>query len=248
MPKLILIFKEKILGSYQLAEGDNLTIGRRPENNIIIENLAVSGYHARIDHQGDRILLTDMESKNGTFCNGQPVTQATLNNNDVVTIGKHVLQADWTDTIAVEPYDEAYDTLPGPLDTSSTMMMEDDHIEPAKAAILTPPPKEVRPDSDCLAFLAGGEGSRPLSDSQFDIGINDDADIVIGGLWSVVMGGPAAVITKQSGDYFLRYAGGWIKPKRNGARVKGTVKLKHEDVVDVGPVKLLVQLSERMAA
>lgn len=248
MPKLILIFKEKILDSYPLAEGDKLTIGRRPDNDIVIDNLAVSGRHARVDHQGDRILLTDMESKNGTFCNGQPVTQATLNNNDVVTIGKHVLQADWMDTITVEPSDEAYDTLPGPLDTSSTMMMENDRIAPAKAAILTPPPKEVRPDNDCLAYLAGGEGSHPLSDHQIDIGINDDADIVIGGLWSVVMGGPAAVITKQSGDYFLRYAGGWIKPKRNGARIKGTVKLNHEDVVAIGPIKLMVQLSERVAA
>ena len=138
--------------------------------------------------------------------------------------------------------------FPAPFDTASTMLMEDDQVAPAKEAILTPTPKKVRPENDFLAFLAGGEGSRPLSERQIDIGINDDADIVIGGLWSVVMGGPAAVITKQSGDYFLRYAGGWVKPKRNGSRVKGTVKLNHEDVVDVGPVKLLVQLSERMAA
>jgi pSer/pThr/pTyr-binding forkhead associated (FHA) protein len=248
MPKLILIFKEKILGAYPLADGVRLTLGRRTENDIVIENLAVSGHHARIEHEGDRVVLTDTDSKNGTFCNGQPVTQVTLNNNDVVTIGKHVLQADWSDTITVEPSDDAYDTLPGPFDTASTMLMEHDQVAPAKEAILTPTPKEVRPENDFLAFLAGGEGSRPLSERQIDIGINDDADIVIGGLWSVVMGGPAAVITKQSGDYFLRYAGGWVKPKRNGSRVKGTVKLNHEDVVDVGPVKLLVQLSERMAA
>lgn len=248
MPKLILIFKEKILGAYPLAEGDKLTIGRRPENDIVIENLAVSGYHAAVAHQGDQILLTDTESKNGTFCNGQPVTQIALNNNDVVTVGKHVLQADWSDTITVKPPDEAYDTLPGPLDTSSTMAIEDDRVAPAKSAIVAPPPKTDRPDSDCLAFLAGGEGSHPLSDRQIDIGINDDADIVIHGLWSVIMGGPAAVITKQAGDYFLRYAGGLIKPKRNGAPVKGTVKLKHKDVVSLGPIKLMVQLRERMAA
>jgi predicted component of type VI protein secretion system len=248
MPKLILIFKEKILGSYPLAEGGALTIGRRPENDIVIDNLAVSGRHARITHEGERIVVTDMNSKNGTFCNGEPVTQVTLNDNDVVTIGKHVLQADWSDTIAVEPSDEAGDTLPGPLDTSNTMSFKDDRTPPAKVAVLEPPPVEVRPENDCLAFLAGGEGSHPLSDRQIDIGIDDDADIVIGGLWAVLMGDPAAVITKQSGDYFLRYSGGLIKPKRNGIRVKGTVKLNHDDLVVVGPVKLRVQLSERMAA
>ena len=159
-----------------------------------------------------------------------------------------MLQADWSDTIAVELSDEAFDTLPGHLDTARTMLMEDGRAKPAKASTLMPKPKAERPETDRLAFLAGGEGTHSLSERQVAIGINADADIVIGGLWAVLMGGPAAVITKQAGDYFLRYAGGWIKPKRNGMTVKGTVKLNHEDVVDVGPIKLKIQLSERVAA
>ena len=248
MSKLILMFKDKILSAYPLSAGDRLTIGRRTDNNMVIENLAVSGHHARVDHQGDRILLTDLDSKNGTFCNGQRITQIVLNNNDEVTIGKHVLKADWSDTIVVERSDEAFDTLPGNLDTASTILMTDAHAKGGQNRSASAKPKTVRPKNDRLAFLAGGEGTRALPERQLAIGINPDADIVIGGLWAVLMGGPAAVITKQAGDYFLRYAGGWIKPKRNGARVKGTVKLNHEDVVEVGPIKLEVQLCERVAA
>ena len=86
----------------------------------------------------------------------------------------------------------------------------------------------------------------PTANSLPQFGNNDDADIVVTGILAILVGGPAATISKQAGDYFLRYTGGLIKPKRNGMSVKGTAKLNHEDIIDVGPVKLQIQLSQRI--
>lgn len=240
MPKLILMFKDKVLRTYPLAEGDSLTIGRHPDNDIVIDNLAVSGQHARIDHREGKFHLADLGSRNGTFLNGETVDKCTLTDRDVVVIGKHMLQADWKDTIAIEPMAELAADGSTPADFSQTMMLES-----AKYGIGG---KSGQSTDDRLTFLAGGEGDVALVKPEVVIGTNDDADIVVSGFWSFFLGGPAAVITKQAGNYFLRHAGGWIRPKRNGTSVKGSVKLSHDDVVAVGPIKLQIQLEQRLAA
>ncbi|MBT8340909.1 MAG: FHA domain-containing protein [Desulfatitalea sp.] len=240
MPKLILLFKDKVLTTYPITEGGALTVGRHPENDIIIDNLAVSSRHARIEHINGKFELTDLDSKNGTLLNGKSVHQCALNDRDVIGIGKHMLKADWKDRLLMGPEDEGRSCAAEPADFSSTMMLE-------SANLCLEPTGKARPCADCIAFLAGGKGELLLSRKDVAIGKNRDADIVVGGMWAFLMGAPAAVITKQAGDYFLRHTGGWIKPKRNGAGVKGTVKLSHEDVVSLGPVKFEVQLCERAA-
>ena len=91
MPVLTLKFKDTKINEYRLQEGGNLTIGRRDANNIVIENLAVSGFHAKIDSIDKGYLLTDLKSKNGTFVNGQLVASHWLGHGDTVNIGKHTL-------------------------------------------------------------------------------------------------------------------------------------------------------------
>ena len=71
MPNLILKFKDTKINDFLLDQGRNITIGRREGNDIVIENLAVSGMHAKIDAIDKGYLLTDLKSKNGTFVNGQ---------------------------------------------------------------------------------------------------------------------------------------------------------------------------------
>ncbi len=253
MPKLILLFRDKLLNAYPLTEGRSLTIGRHGDNDIIIENLTVSGHHARVDHHDGAITLTDLNSKNGTHRNGVAITQCTLEDGDIITIGKHTLQADWTDTIAVEVTPELRAQLADTMNTTRTMVVKSpDFEQPATESEADPEapavPPQPRAAADRLAFLEGGEGTYALYKHQVSIGKNSDADIVIGGTWALLLGSPAAVITKQSGDYFLRYAGGLIRPKRNGISVKGTVKLNHDDIVEIGPVKLQIQMGQRLAA
>jgi pSer/pThr/pTyr-binding forkhead associated (FHA) protein len=64
MPELTINFKNKSIGKHQLQKGQSLTIGRRDDNNVIIDDPAVSGHHAKIDSLGDRFVLIDLKSKN----------------------------------------------------------------------------------------------------------------------------------------------------------------------------------------
>ena len=91
MPKLILTFKGKPVSVHPLKKGTT-TIGRHSSNDIVIEDIAVSGLHAHMDYQGQEILLTDLESKNGTYLAGQRITHAVLQHNDEITFGKHMIR------------------------------------------------------------------------------------------------------------------------------------------------------------
>jgi predicted component of type VI protein secretion system len=251
MPKLILMFKDKTLNAYPLTQGGTLTIGRHGDNDIIIENLTVSGHHARLDHRDGVITLTDLNSKNGTRRNGEIITQGPIADRDLITIGKHTLQADWADAIAVVPRPQFRAESPGTLNATRTMVLRSPpafyEAQEPPAPDTTSPPPGLAAIVDHLTFLEGGQGTFALCKHQVTIGKNSEADIIIGGTWGLLLGSPAAVITKQSGDYFLRYVGGLIRPKRNGISVKGTVKLNHDDIVDIGPVKLQIQLGQRLA-
>lgn len=66
---------------------DSLTIGRDESCDIVIPDRQVSRYHARIFSQDDEFILEDLQSKNGTFCNGEQVTESTfLNDGDVIQV------------------------------------------------------------------------------------------------------------------------------------------------------------------
>lgn len=97
MPIVRLCFKGKVLQEYALAVGQKLTIGRKPDNDIVIDNLAVSGHHAEIESLSASFILTDRDSTNGTFVNEKIKTSHVLRNNDIITIGKHELLFDRSD-------------------------------------------------------------------------------------------------------------------------------------------------------
>jgi pSer/pThr/pTyr-binding forkhead associated (FHA) protein len=90
MPKLILKFDEREL--QECAVGVHpVSIGRLPDNAVVIDNAAVSGRHARVYKEGDHYVLEDLKSTNGTFVNDKPIARHTLLEGDVVLIGKHSL-------------------------------------------------------------------------------------------------------------------------------------------------------------
>ncbi len=67
MPTISLFFKEKILANYQISKGDTLLVGRNKINDIVIDNLAVSAQHAKIESDGNGFLYVDLQSENGSF-------------------------------------------------------------------------------------------------------------------------------------------------------------------------------------
>jgi pSer/pThr/pTyr-binding forkhead associated (FHA) protein len=91
MAKLILSLDGTILKEVPLDK-ERLTIGRRPHNDLQIDNLAVSGEHALIVTILNDSFLEDLGSTNGTLVNGVPIKKHILQHNDVVEIGKYKLK------------------------------------------------------------------------------------------------------------------------------------------------------------
>ena len=92
MARLILQFEDRILK--ECSVGLMATIGRLPDNTLVIDNPAVSGHHACVFRDGDACVVEDLQSTNGTFVNEKRVTRRTLQNGDVLLIGKHTLVFD----------------------------------------------------------------------------------------------------------------------------------------------------------
>lgn len=220
MPELILKFKDNALNTYELAEKTPMTIGRRKGNTILIDNLSVSGKHARIEMDAEDWIIRDLDSKNGTIVNETPVQRHALKDGDVITIGKHTL-----------------------LYTENRLENSDDFIldqNEQDTEIIYP---STKPDGDgnnnaSLTFLAGGEGCIKLNKSTTTIGKHGDSDIVVEGLSAILVGDTAATISISKGTHYISSVSGIMKIKLNSEPVQGSMQLSHMDIIKIGPVVL----------
>ena len=89
--KLILLYGQEALGEFPLDK-ESIVIGRRAGNDIQIDNLAVSGAHARVLTILRDSFLEDLNSTNGVFVNGLRIKKQALQDGDLITIGKHQLR------------------------------------------------------------------------------------------------------------------------------------------------------------
>lgn len=230
MPNITLKFKDNVLSRHPVGKGESLTIGRRKGNDIVVENLAVSGHHAKIDSVGDTFVLVDLKSKNGSFVNEQLVSSHWLKNGDVISIGKHLL--------VFSTEDDGAATAAAPAAIDKTMVMDTSNYRSMvqkSAAVL---PKAVLPRDErvgYLAYLSGGQGKVDLHNKFIKLGKDPTAEIVVRGFF---VGGTAATISRRPDGYYLSYAGGFCKPRVNDQAVKKTVLLKDLDVIAIGSVKL----------
>ncbi len=227
MPTLTMKFKEKTISEYQLEKGGALSIGRSQDNDVVIENLAVSGHHAKIDSVEDGFLLTDLGSTNGSFVNEEIVASHWLKEGDIITIAKHNL---------VFAYAEGEAPLEDASQMDKTMVMDTKQHRAMLEKSLTKvaaPDKEKVP-SAVLSFLAGGQGEVALSKKLTKIGKDSGCDIVVGGL---TVGKTAATISQRPNGYYLSYVGGMAKPKVNGSVVKESVQLNDFDKIEIGSLK-----------
>ena len=91
MPKMIVSIDGVVIKEVQLTK-DRTSLGRRPYNDIVIDNLAVSGEHSVIQLSGNEVYLEDLNSTNGTYINGKAVKKQLLQHNDTVEIGKYKIK------------------------------------------------------------------------------------------------------------------------------------------------------------
>jgi pSer/pThr/pTyr-binding forkhead associated (FHA) protein len=108
MPKLIVSIDGVVIKEVQLTK-DRTSLGRRPYNDVVIDNLAVSGEHAVLQMSGQEVYLEDLNSTNGTYVNGKAVKKQLLQNSDIVEIGKYKIkyvseaaQAEFEKTVAIK--------------------------------------------------------------------------------------------------------------------------------------------------
>jgi pSer/pThr/pTyr-binding forkhead associated (FHA) protein len=91
MPKMIVSIDGVVIKEVQLTK-DRTSLGRRPYNDIVIDNLAVSGEHAVLQMTGNEVHLEDLNSTNGTYVNGKAVKKQLMQNNDTIEIGKYKIK------------------------------------------------------------------------------------------------------------------------------------------------------------
>jgi predicted component of type VI protein secretion system len=228
MPVITLKFKDTKIKDFSLNEGQNLTIGRRDTNDVVIENLAVSGLHAKIDSIDKGFLLTDLKSKNGTFVNGQLVSTHWLGHGDTVNIGKHTL------VFAYQEGEERPEAPSGTMD--KTMVMDTDKYRDMMSKSSTSVAGKMREEAatGVLSYLAGGNGEFVIKKKLIKVGKDPSSDIVIGGFMT---GKTAFTISKRPNGFYLSYVGGMAKPKVNDLVVKESARLNEFDVIEIGPVK-----------
>src|SRR5215204_7768233 len=108
MPKMIVSIDGVVIKEVQLTK-DRTSLGRRPYNDIVIDNLAVSGEHAVLQMAGNEVFIEDLNSTNGTYINGKAIKKQLLAHNDTVEIGKYKIKylveegSDYEKTMIMRP-------------------------------------------------------------------------------------------------------------------------------------------------
>jgi len=150
MAKLILSMDGLVLKEIALTK-ERTTIGRKPHNDIQIDNLAVSGEHAVIVTILQDSFLEDLGSTNGTVVNGQPIKKHFLQNNDIVELGKYKLKY----------VNEAPAGQAKAADFEKTMVLRPSAMRPAApAAAPAPAPAAAAP-----AMAAAATGAKNFGDT-----------------------------------------------------------------------------------
>jgi pSer/pThr/pTyr-binding forkhead associated (FHA) protein len=240
MPKLTLQFEGRVLKDYPV--GATTTIGRLPDNSVMIDNPAVSAHHARVFREGERFILEDLKSTNGTFVNEQHVYRHVLRHRDVILIGKHRLVFDQVasaEAATADPLLEGFgDTMY--LDTKdhrallSTLREARTKAEMSSGARPTWVPP-APPKVGGLRVVAG-RTEQPEYDLDAHtslIGKSDDALVRLRGWFKPNV---AVAIARNGDAYTATMVGG--KTFVNSQLVSGRYRLRDGDILSVSGLTL----------
>jgi len=221
---LVLTLNQSVLGDFSL-EKERLLIGRKPENDIQVDNLAVSGQHAAIITILNDSFLEDLDSTNGTFVNGKLVKKHALKHGDVITIGKHELKyVNDEATTDDQDFEKTMIIRPG---------MASHAAAAAKAEATAPPPP-----AGVSSQMADGE--MPLGKIQVLSGPGAGKELELKKAL-ITLGRPGvqvAVITRRPQGYFITHVEG-KHPLVNGDTIGAQAHaLKDHDVVELAGVKM----------
>lgn len=227
MAKLVLSMNGAIQGEFELDQ-ERLTIGRKPENDIQIDNLAVSGKHSMIITILDDSFLEDLGSTNGTYVNGKLVKKHALKDGDVIAIGKHELK--YINENASDDDDEFEKTMIIKPGSASAAVAAAQAAEKAEAAAPQSTSAPATPGEMPLGRLTVLNG--PIAGKELEL---TKALITLG-----KPGTQVAVISRRPQGYFLTHiesSGGF--PVVNGAEVGAKAyQLKDGDLIELASIKM----------
>jgi pSer/pThr/pTyr-binding forkhead associated (FHA) protein len=211
MPKMIVSIDGVVIKEVQLTK-DRTTLGRRPYNDIVIDNLAVSGEHAVIQLAGNEVHLEDLNSTNGTYVNGKAVKKQLLANNDTIEIGKYKIK--YVNETAEAGFER-------------TMVIKAGTAGVAASAAATPAPAATTATGNAaIKVLSGAAAGRevPLVKVVTTIG---------------KPGVAVAAITKRPHGFVVAHVEGASKPTLNGAPIGAEpVTLKNGDVLELAGTQM----------
>jgi predicted component of type VI protein secretion system len=228
MAKVILKFKEAVLQEIPL-EKEKLMIGRKGDNDIAIDNMAVSGNHAQIVKEGDSFFIEDLGSLNGTFVNGRKVTKTELFKGDTVLIGLHTL--DFISEKVRPAEDKKAFAIRGHSMDETVVIDPKDHKR-----ILDAQDKDKPEPLGGFFVLEGSTEKRDyeLKERVSSIGKESGSAIHLKGFFSPKV---AALVNRRREGYFITPSGD--KPlKINGREMNRRYDLKDGDIVEVAGIKL----------
>ena len=259
MAKLYLKFEQAVLKEFALSQGV-VTIGRLPDNLIQVDNLAVSGHHAKIYWETDHYVLEDNNSLNGTFVNNRRVSKTALKDGDEVVIGKHVLafKDEWHEDAAAKTQPLHVDKVSAPmvptlestvvLDTRKAKEMlartaSDAASASAKPAAAAAAPAPARERTGTLTIIAGNtdQSQYSLTGKLSVIGKSEMASIKLKGWFKPKV---AAVINRRDGKYFVAASEKDQVVKVNGAPISGQQELSEGDTLEVAGVRATFAYSD----
>ncbi|MDR2209280.1 MAG: FHA domain-containing protein [Azoarcus sp.] len=236
MPKLILSMDGLVLKEIVLSK-ERTSIGRKPANDIQIDNLSISGQHAVITRILGDAFLEDLNSTNGTYVNGQPVKKHVLHNNDVIELGKYRIK------YLVDS------STPG---VSGTELVDTAALKPFEIGTLNPAEPLPAGTSTVRTRNALNENAKSMSTSvghllehlgviQVLTGVNTGHELELSKPVTTLgkPGYQVAVITRREQGYFITHVEGQVYPLVNNEQLGIQArKLNDNDVIEIAGVKM----------
>lgn len=226
MAKLILSMDGLVLKEIPLVN-ERTTIGRKPHNDIQIDNLAISGEHAVVITLMNDSFLEDLDSTNGTFVNGQPVKKHFLQDNDVIELGKYRLK------YLAEGAHPAVGT-----DMDKTMVLRPEAMRKAveQAAGAKEQPAAV------AAEAAAAQAAPARAVIQVLNGANAGRELELTKTLTTLgkPGVQVAVIARRPNGYFITHVEGARFPVVGGLTLEANTPhpLNDHDIIELGGVKM----------
>ena len=214
MPKMIVSVDGVVVKEVQLTK-DRTSLGRRPYNDIVIDNLAVSGEHALLLLSGQDVSLEDLNSTNGSYVNGKAVKKQLLQNNDVVEIGKYKIKY-VNPTSTAENFEKTTIFKPGAAGLMAAMV-------PAAPA---PAPPSGNTAAAAIRVMSGGAAGR---------------EVVLTKVVTTVgkPGVAVAAITRRPQGYVVAHIEGTAAALLNGVAISAEpVTLRNGDVLELAGTQM----------